>query len=360
MRYLVVVFLALITARTWAQPPSPEALCVQAYNNNMIAVDQRTRLVLSLRTVYQNHCSNSSSSNSTSFGAELSALIGNVPVVENWTADRNANDQESFCRAYEEDESLFGYEYNFTSNPVIEAQKNLNQCIQISRRGNVVITHEKAPGSVIFHFGLTSTETNFSIQGVTSNTFSCQISRQNRRPVQLSTGSFVPVVNNFNIVCQQKAEISLGNEYYPFDTIMIANNIDSPYVVSVNEETIFGPTRQSEAKQQIESLESSNSVLSNTIDRLNEDIASASVSHHFFYVHSGERGLVNPAGDFRDWYSVMTGDGGHQPNINDTVRNWYCPDAHSVSITEVYRASGGGLGNVQFAATCLYIGSSED
>jgi hypothetical protein len=176
-----------------------------------------------------------------------------------------------------------------------------------------------------------------------------------RRPV--SAAAVHRRDNNFNIVCKRDPISKGEDKYYEFSTIQIATNLGVPYSLAINEETIYGPARQSNAASQIGALAYRSADLERSVTALRGELEKVRVTTHFFYVHSGESGLVRPVGDIRSWYDVI---GKSEKDVNAQARAWYCPNAHRVEARILYSESGGGHGKHQWTVNCIFLNPKAD
>ena len=205
----------------------------------------------------------------------------------------------AFCKEYKSDESLYYSDYTRHSEPVASAQENYNACVEIFNRGKVLITHESTPKSVAISLRRTDTQTKFSIQGVESGAFSCRALPSNKG--KLTPDSVVEVTENMTVLCT-RAAVKRGEDlYYPNDAIQVGTSQGVSYVVEVNEETIYGPAKQSATKQLLAALERQSA----RVPLLEKEIASGKIELHPFFVTSGPKGLDGSVGPKWAWGEVV-------------------------------------------------------
>jgi hypothetical protein len=329
-------------------------VCAQTYANSLNTVDEFSLLLTTLRFQYQRVCGNSSSAKSSDFSGELQAVIKKVPVVGKWTASKKVTNDQSFCREYEADSSLDVDMASLRTVPVVEAQKNFNQCVGLFLKG-VTVRHDVGPdsGGVLVHFSLGSPETNFVIQGVRAPGFECSIPRRFWPSIDLDEDSYEHMDRNFNIVCRREPKLVGKDKFYDFATIQIGTNLDIPYSLTINEETIYGPARQSNAATQIRALTKRVSELDLEVKALRGQMEKVKVTNHYFYSHSGPKGLSRAIGEILPFYDVV-----YKKSDDDRskyVRNRYCKDAYKVGVSTLYVEPGNCCGNYQFMASCVYL-----
>lgn len=325
-------------------------LCAKAYADSMREVENRSTLVITIRDEYQKICKSNSKKSTSSITGSLKSVIESVPVVGEWAASHHVQSDSRFCSVYEENAEFFiDSDYTYTK-PAIEAQRNFNQCMLIAGSGNVSVTHSHKPGSVVFHFRRHDSETDFMIQGLATNTFTCTIPgvEGDGKDKTLDAHSVVKIDRNFNIFCTRAGELRGEDTYYSYDNIQIGTNLASPYSVEIFEETIYGPAKQSMASKNMQRLTEEKLSLTRNVAKLLNEIEDNKLEVHFFYVHSGPRGLSRPIGTLKEWGFAQ----GNSVDVTRRVKQTFCPNAYTVKYFLAYSESGNCCGNHQYVVAC--------
>lgn len=318
--------------------------CTRAYANTLAKYSQKDVFLTSLRSVYSNVCGESSKASSTSLDAGIKTLIDGVPVIGSWAAKHEVKNDSSFCKAYKLDESLYFSDYSSESEPVVAAQANYNQCLEILNRGKVIVTHSIVPGNVTFSFVKTDTQTEFSVQGVVSNNHKCIVPGDGKR---LNENSVVKKDGNFTIQCTRSPTKRGEDLYYPFDSIQIGTSQGASYSVDIAEETIYGPAKQSSAKREISRLEAKTL----RIDALEKQIKEDKIEYYGFWITSGPRGLDGAFGQKWAWGEI---NGKAQNEWEALAKKRYCPNAFKVVGKLVREQPGNCCGNRQYLVMCSF------
>jgi hypothetical protein len=345
-------------AATALGEPAHDA-CVTAYMGTLSRYSQTDVVLVTLKSLHTQLCSSASSTADKSMSASLESTIKQIPVVGNWASNKKVTNNSEFCRAFNEDSSLALQLNEYTSIPVANAQQNFNQCMSIANGASTAITHTDQPGQVAISINKYDVRRLFSVQGVSSRTFACQIPGVRGA---LTPASKVQINEPQTIMCTRAPNDSgpaagapadagavvdaIADKYYEPDEIAIGTSEGTAYTISVERETIYGPSRQSDAKATISRLEP----LATRAPQLENSILNDKLEILPFYQTSGpNRGGVS--GVEFGWYDFG---GKDATQIAEIVKNRMCPDAVLAKVSHVTSISGNCCGKRQWVVVCSY------
>ena len=124
--------------------------CVDIYSNTLHRFTEEDRSAVAISEMASRHCSSTGTDVGISYESESQALVKSIPVLSKLFLNANVSNKEQFCKAYKEGKFLEITSRSFLREPVVDAMKQVNSCIDIASRG-IVITHkELSPGKVVF------------------------------------------------------------------------------------------------------------------------------------------------------------------------------------------------------------------
>lgn len=318
--------------------------CTRGYLGTLQRYSQADVLSVTLDTLHTQHCGSQSSASDKQLSAGLESAFKAVPLVGRWASRKRVTNSSEFCKAYEQEQASVSVNKSFVVEPIVAAQENFNQCMETANRSSTAITHLAEPGQVAIAINKYDSQKLFSLQGVNTKTFQCRIAGSSQL---LAVNSRLDIDKPSTIQCTRSGEKRPeGDTYYPPDAIIVGTSQGVAYRVSLAEETVLGPAKQSKAKAEIDRLRP----IAARADELERSILSDRLELRPFYRTSGsDRGFVT--GPEFNWYEL---NGKTLEQIAEIAKDRLCRDAKRARAIAAASMSGDCCGRIQYVLVCSY------
>ena len=288
---------------------------------------------------------------SAGFDSKTQSVIGTVPVVSSLLGSLNIHNNKQFCEAYKS--GRFGFRSTDITNvePIVDAMKQVNECIRISLSSGVVLTSVSPnPSQIVISGKMTANGSAFKFSGLTSGGFQCVSPKPSLDGFDPLGSIAISRNENFGILCSRNGYASSGNPKntsYDLGSVTLATSNGDTYSVSVSGDELYGLETRSSAdsliKEAQKKVEDAEKQIQNNNDITLSRLQSAKVVR--FYFNGTDAG---PGPGSR--YACDIWNGGHA--IEKAAAD-LCSYGSLVGVQHLVEASGGDCGFNIYNAVCI-------
>lgn len=125
--------------------------CVEIYSGALHRLSDEDRSAVAISDLATRHCSASGTDVGINYASESQAVIKSIPFLSKIFISANVNNREQFCKAHNEGRFMELTSRSFLREPVVDAMKQVNSCMDIASKGLLVTHQELSPGRVVFN-----------------------------------------------------------------------------------------------------------------------------------------------------------------------------------------------------------------
>ncbi|MBM3114903.1 hypothetical protein [Jeongeupia naejangsanensis] len=287
-----------------ADPADP---CLVAYKDQLSNIDINIQKLAIKNQYFNKFCKSDGSINESDTGLGVAAIVASVPISAQFAFSSKDQTVSQFCSDTAKSSDVYSYKDTYTKTSMDYAQKNFNQCLEISKQ-NLVVTYTYTPPNVLTIIGRNNNgymEVQVDDIEFDKSKLKCTTPRAYLWPKELEPKSAVVKFDrDFSINCVRVPDSPSGGSYSAATLVLTIGRagVSTPYEIYLPQDKYLGPALQSTAKTEIDRLqkrvddsEKSVSLLTESNQILGRKVKDMTIKEiRPFYVGEYGRNLAGP------------------------------------------------------------------